>query len=144
MHNPDPRTPPWRDRYPTGHGLRHGPLVAPSQHPRLPFHWKRTPARLGAERKSHQKFPDLRIYTISVPQDLTHDVSHFPAGMSVGFYPRSRSDLRPAYARIVEASTSFPVSPEQGCAARLGRAKMHAWRVQFRMFWARHALHAPI
>jgi len=30
----------------------------------------------------------------------------------MGVYPRSRSDLGPAYARIAEASTSFPVPPE--------------------------------
>jgi len=30
----------------------------------------------------------------------------------VGFYPLSRSDLGPAYARMAEASTSFPVPPE--------------------------------
>jgi len=29
-----------------------------------------------------------------------------------------------------------------GCATRPGRAKFHAWGVQFNVFWAWHALHA--
>jgi len=111
VHNLDLRAPPWGDRCPTGHCLRPGPLVAPAQHPRLPFFWKRTPARLGRKQDSHQDFLDLRIYPKSVPRDLSQDFSIFPDRNPVGFYPRSRSYLGPAHARIAEASTSFPVPP---------------------------------
>jgi len=38
--------------------------------------------------------------------------SNFPDRIPVGFHPLSRSVLGPAYARIAEASTSFPVPPE--------------------------------
>jgi len=44
-----------------GQGLRPGPQVAPAQHPRLPFHWKRTPARLGKKQERHQDFLDFKI-----------------------------------------------------------------------------------
>ena len=112
MHNPDPLALPWGDRYPTGHGLRPGPLVAPAQHPLQPFHWKGTPARLGRKQESHYDFPDFRIYPIPIPRDLSQDFPVFPDRIPVGFYPWSRSYLGPAYARIAEASTSFPVPPE--------------------------------
>jgi len=75
VHNPDPRALPWGDRCPTGRGLRPGPLVAPAQHPRLPFHWKRTPARLERKQESHQDFQDFRIYPKSVPRNLSQDFS---------------------------------------------------------------------
>jgi len=58
-----------------GHGLRHGPLVAPAQHPRLPLQWKRTPARPGRRQESHQDFRDLKLYLRSVPRDLSLDFS---------------------------------------------------------------------
>ena len=87
-------------------------LLAPAQHPRLPFHWKRTPARFGAKQESHEDFLGFMIYPKSVPRDLSQDFSVFPDRIPVGFYPWSRSYLGPAYARIVEASTSFPVPPE--------------------------------
>jgi len=112
VHNPEPRALPCGDRCPTGHGLRPGPLVAPAQHPRLPFHWKRTPARLGRKQESHQDFLDFRIYPNSVLRDLSRKKSTFPNRIPVGFYPWPRSYLGPAYARIAEASTSFPVPPE--------------------------------
>ena len=57
VHNPDPRTPPLGDRCPAGHCLRHGPLVAPDQHLRVLFHWKRTPARIGAEAGKSPRLP---------------------------------------------------------------------------------------
>ena len=107
MHNPNPRALPWGDRGTTGHGLRPGPLVAPAQHPRLYFHWKRTPARLGRKQESHQDFLDFRIYPKPVPRDLSQDFSTFPDRIPVGFYPWSRSYLGPAYARIAEASTAY-------------------------------------
>ena len=47
-----------------------------------------------------------------MPRDLSQDFSIFPDRIPVGFYPWSRSYLGPAYARIAEASTSFPVLPE--------------------------------
>jgi len=112
VHNSDPRAAPWGHRCPTGHGLRPGPVVALAQHPRLPFHWKRTPARLGRKQESHQEFLDLRTYPKAVPRDLAQDFSIFTDRVPVGFYPCSRSDLGPACARIAEASTSFPVPPE--------------------------------
>jgi len=87
--------------------------VAPAQHPRLPFHWKRTPSRLGRKQESQQDFLYLRIYPKPVPRDLPQDFSNFRNRIPVGFYPWSRSDLGPAYARIAEASTSFPV-PREG------------------------------
>jgi len=111
VHVPDPRAPPWGDRCPTGPGLRPGHLVAPAQNPRLPFHWKRTTARLGRKHESHQDFLDLRVYPKYVPRDLCQDFSIFRDRVSVGFYPWVRSDLGPAHARIAEASTSFPVPP---------------------------------
>ena len=74
--------------------------MAPDQHPQIPFHWKRTPARLGRKQESHQVFPNLRIYARSVPRDLSQDFSVFPDRFLVGFYPFPRSDLRPADARI--------------------------------------------
>jgi len=112
VHNPDPRTPPWGDRCPTGQGLGHGPLVAPAQHPRLLFHWKSTPARLGRKQESHEDLPDLRICPRSVPQHSSQEFSIFPDRIPVGFYTWPRCDLIPACARIVEAFTSFPVPPE--------------------------------
>ena len=111
MRNPDPRALPWVDRCPTGHGLRPGPLVAPAQHPRLPFRWKRTPARHGRKQESHQDFLDLRIYPKSVPRDFSQNFSIFLERLPVGFYPWSRSDLCPDYAQIVEAFTIFQVPP---------------------------------
>jgi len=112
VHNPDPLALPWGDRCPTGHGLRPGPLVTPAQHPRLPFHWKRTPASLGRNKESHEDFLDFRIYPKSVPRDLSQDFSNFSHTIPVGLHPWSRSYLVPAYARIAEASAGFPVPPE--------------------------------
>jgi len=49
------------------------------------------------------------MYPKPIPRDLSQDFSIFPDRIPVGFYPWSRSHLGPAYARIAEASTSFPV-----------------------------------
>jgi len=52
------------------------------------------------------------IYPKPIPRDLSQDFSIFTHRIPVGFYPWSRSYLGPAYARIAEASTSFPVPSE--------------------------------
>ena len=51
------------------------------------------------------------MYPKPIPWDISQDFSIFPDRIPVGFYPWSRSYLGPAYARIAEASTSFPVPP---------------------------------
>jgi len=68
--------------------------------------------RLGRKQENPSDFPDFRIYPKPIPRDLSHDFSILPERIPVEFYPWSRSYLGPAYARIAEASTSFPVPPE--------------------------------
>jgi len=67
----DPQTPRWEDRYPSSHGLKHGPLVATSRHPRLLFHRKRTPACLGAE---DEESPRLLV-SLELPKSSTLGLS---------------------------------------------------------------------
>jgi len=66
----------------------------------------------GASRKVTKTSLDFRIYPKPIPLDLSHDFSNFPDRIPVRFYPWPRTYLGPAYARIAEAFTSFPVPPE--------------------------------
>ena len=75
-----------------------------------PLEWDPRPSR--AEAGKSLRLPIFQNLPKTNTSGLISSFSIFPDRIPVGFYPWSRSYLGPAYARIAEASTSFPVPPE--------------------------------
>jgi len=65
-----------------------------------------------AEARQSLRLPRFQDLPKTSSSGLIPIFFRFPDRVPVGFYPWSRSYLGPAYARIGEASTSFPVPPE--------------------------------
>jgi len=86
-----------------------GPCPASST--TLPLEADPRPSRVKAGKSPRlPRFQDSP--EISTSGLIPIDFSIFADRLPVGLYSRSRSYLGPAYARIAEASTSFPVPPE--------------------------------
>jgi len=73
---------------------------------------EKDPRPSGAEAGRSQRLPRSQNLPKSSTSGHIRRSFSFPDRFPVGFYPWSRSDLGTAYARIAEASKSFPVPPE--------------------------------